>query len=123
MADNQLVILSKAFAVDIIGLCESLRERKKATAILNQLLRSGTSIGANIHEANYASSKADFINKFQIALKECYETDYWLEIFHDSKVRSDEEYSNMFSQCSKLRKLLIASVTTAKKNADKRFGS
>ncbi|MBQ7499517.1 MAG: four helix bundle protein [Clostridia bacterium] len=118
MADNQLVILSKAFAVDIIGLCESLRERRKATAILNQLLRSGTSIGANIHEANYASSKADFINKFQIALKECYETDYWLEIFHDSKVLSDEEYSNMFSQCSKLRKLLIASITTAKKNAE-----
>ena len=118
MAGNQLVILSKAFAVDIIGLCESLRERRKATAILNQLLRSGTSIGANIHEANYASSKADFINKFQIALKECYETDYWLEIFHDSKVLSDEEYSNMFSQCSKLRKLLIASITTAKKNAD-----
>ena len=96
MADNQLVFLSKAFAVDIIGLCESLRERKKANAILNQLLRSGTSIGANIHEANYASSKADFINKFQIALKECYETDYWLEIFHDSKVLSDEEYSNIF---------------------------
>ena len=119
MADNQLVFLSKAFAVDIIGLCESLRERKKATAILNQLLRSGTSIGANIHEANYASSKADFINKFQIALKECYETDYWLEIFHDSKVLSDEEYSNMFSQCSKLRKLLIASITTAKKNAER----
>ena len=119
MADNQLVILSKAFAVDIIGLCESLRERKKATAIINQLLRSGTSIGANIHEANYASSKADFINKFQIALKECYETDYWLEIFHDSKVLSDEEYSNMFSQCSKLRKLLIASITTAKKNAER----
>ena len=117
MADNQLVILSKAFAVDIIGLCESLKERKKATAILNQLLRSGTSVGANIHEANYASSKADFINKFQIALKECYETEYWLEIFHDSKVLSDEEYSNMSSQCSKLRKLLIASITTAKKNA------
>ena len=119
MADNQLVLLSKAFAVDIINLCESLKERKKATAILNQLLRSGTSIGANIHEANYASSKADFINKFQIALKECYETEYWLEIFHDSKVLSDEEYSNMFSQCSKLRKLLIASITTAKKNAER----
>ena len=119
MADNQLVFLSKAFAVDIINLCESIRERKKATAILNQLLRSGTCIGANIHEANYASSKADFINKFQIALKECYETDYWLEIFHDSKVLSDEEYSNMFSQCSKLRKLLIASISTAKKNAER----
>ena len=93
MADNQLVILSKAFSVDIIRLCENLRERKKATAILNQLLRSGTSIGANIHEANYASSKADFINKFQIALKECYEADYWLEIFHDSNMIPDEEYS------------------------------
>ena len=72
MTDNQLVIRSKSFAVDIINLCENLRERKKATSIINQLLRSGTSIGANIHEANYASSKADFINKFQIALKECY---------------------------------------------------
>lgn len=60
MADNQLVILSKAFAVDIIRLCENLRERKKATAIIHQLLRSGTSIGADIHEANYASGKADF---------------------------------------------------------------
>lgn len=118
MADNQLVILSKSFAVVIINLCEKLRERKKATAIINQLLRSGTSIGANIHEANYASSREDFINKFQIALKECYETDYWLDIFHDSKVISDEEYSNVFSQCSKLRKLLIASITTAKKNAE-----
>ena len=60
MADNQLIILSIPFAVDIIRLCENLRERKKATAIINQLLRSGTSIGADIHEANYASSKADF---------------------------------------------------------------
>ena len=56
MTDNQLVIRSKSFAVDIINLCENLRERKKATSIINQLLRSGTSIGANIHEANYASS-------------------------------------------------------------------
>ena len=116
MADNQLVILSKAFSVDIIGLCENLRERKKATAILNQLLRSGTSIGANIHEANYASSKADFINKFQIALKECYETEYWLGIFHDAGIITDEEYTDMYAQCSKIRKLLIASITTAKKN-------
>lgn len=115
MADNQLVIITKSFAVAIINLCETIRERKKASAIINQLLRSGTSIGANIHEANYASSKADFINKFQIALKECYETDYWLAIFHDSEMLSDEEYSNMFSQCSKIRKLLISSITTAKK--------
>ena len=117
MADNQLVMLSKSFAVVIIDLCEKLRERKKAVAIVNQLLRSGTSIGANIHEANYASSKADFINKFQIALKESYETDYWLEIFHDVAMITDEEYTDLFAQCSKIRKLLIASITTAKKNA------
>ena len=117
MSDNQLVLISKEFAVEIINLCETMRNRKKATAIVNQLLRSGTSIGANIHEANYASSKADFINKFQIALKECYETDYWLEIFHDSVIISDDEYTNMITKCSKIRKLLIASITTAKKNS------
>ena len=119
MSENQLVLLSKSFAIASINLCETLRERKKASAIINQLLRSSTSIGANIHEANYASSKADFINKFQIALKECYETDYWLDVFHDSKIISDEEYSDMILRCNKLRKLLIASITTAKKNAEK----
>ncbi len=116
MADNHLVILSKSFAVDTISLCDTLKSRKKASAIISQLLRSGTSIGANIHEANYASSKADFVNKFQIALKGCYETDYWLDIFHDSGIINEEEYSKMISQCSKIRKLLIASINTAKKN-------
>ena len=117
MGDNQPITISKAFAVEIIELCETARNRKKATAIINQLLRIGTSIGANIHEANYASSKADFISKFQIALKECYEADYWLEIFHDSSIIFDEEYANMFAKCSKIRKLLVASITTAKKNS------
>lgn len=116
MADNQLVILSKTFAVNVINLCDLLKNRKKASAIISQLLRSGTSIGANIHEANYASSKADFVNKFQIALKECYETDYWLDIFHDTEIVNEEEYSEMISQCSKIRKLLITSINTAKKN-------
>ena len=116
MADNQLVVLSKQFAVDVIHLCDTMKSRGKANAIINQLLRSGTSIGANIHEANYASSKADFINKFQIALKECYETDYWLEVFHEAEILTLEEYDRTFSQCSKIRRLLIASITTAKKN-------
>ena len=116
MSENQLVLLSKAFAVATMDLCEKLRERRKAAAVFNQLLRSGTSIGANIHEANYASSKADFVNKFQIALKECYETEYWLDVFHDAEIVTDEEYAAMFAQCSKIRKMLIASVTTAKKN-------
>ena len=119
MADNQLVTLSKQFAVDIIDLCEKAKERKKVSAIVNQILRSGTSIGANIHEANYASSKADFVNKFQIALKECYETDYWLDVFYKSGIIFDTEYEIMFAKCSKIRKLLIASITTAKKNSNK----
>ena len=119
MNENQLIKLSKSFAVDIIKLCERLRETNRNYAIINQLLRSGTSVGANIHEANYASSKADFINKFQIALKECYETDYWLDIFHDSEIISDEEFADLFSKCSKLRNLLISSITTAKKNMEK----
>ena len=116
MPDNPLVNLSKSFAVSMIKLCESVRARGKSTAIVNQLLRSGTSIGANIHEANYASSKADFISKFQIALKECYETDYWLGVFHDAQIITDEEFRASFIQCSKIRRLLIASITTAKKN-------
>jgi len=116
--DNQLVDLSKKFAINVIFLCNRIKESKKGTVLLNQLLRSGTSIGANIHEANYAASKADFINKFQIALKECYETDYWLEIFHETGIISDDDHKDLFSQCSRIRKLLIASITTAKNNAD-----
>ena len=119
MTENQLVALSKQFAVETIHLCDSMRSRGKATAIVNQLLRSGTSIGANIHEANYASSRADFINKFQISLKECYETDYWLGVFHEAGIISRVEYERMFLQCSKIRKLLITSVTTAKENSVK----
>ena len=91
-------------------------EKRKGNVLLNQILRSGTSIGANIHEANYAASKADFINKFQIALKECYETDYWLGLFKDTHMITEEEYKDLFAKCSKIRKLLISSITTAKEN-------
>ena len=116
MKENHLVELSKQFAVDIINLCTDIRENRKSNVLLNQLLRSGTSIGANIHEANYASSKADFINKFQIALKECYEADYWLELFKETNMITNDEYLDLYSKCSKIRKLLTASVTTAKGN-------
>lgn len=114
MAENQLIILSKAFAVNIVELCATIKGNKKVGVLINQLLRSGTSIGANIHEANYASSKADFINKFQISLKECYETDYWLDLFKTVGSISPEQYSDLFAKCSKIRKLLIASIKTAK---------
>lgn len=116
MKENLLIDLSKQFAVDVVNLCTEIKEHRKSNVLLNQLLRSGTSIGANIHEANYASSKADFINKFQIALKECYETDYWVELFKDTHIITDDEYEDIFAKCSKIRKLLISSITTAKEN-------
>lgn len=120
MKENKLVDLSKQFAVDIVNLCTDIKENRKGNVLLNQLLRSGTSIGANIHEANYVASKADFINKIQIALKECYESDYWLGLFKETKMITEDEYIEMYDKCSKIRKLLIASVTTAKKKqADK----
>ena len=120
MKENMLIDLSKQFAVDVVNLCTEIKEHRKSNVLLNQLLRSGTSIGANIHEANYASSKADFINKFQIALKECYETDYWLGLFKDTNMITQNEYDTLYSQCSKIRKLLISSITTAKSNMEQR---
>ncbi len=116
MKENPLVDLSRKFAVDIIRLYDTVRETKKHTVIINQLLRCGTSIGANIHEGNYAVSRADFINKFQIALKECYETEYWLDIMRDADIISEEIYNDYFCKCSKIRKLLSASLRTAKDN-------
>ncbi|NLL16516.1 MAG: four helix bundle protein [Clostridiales bacterium] len=79
LKENKLLELSVTFAVDVLKLCEKI---KGHYSLVNQLERSATSIGANIHEATYAQSKADFVSKFQIALKECYETEYWLELFH-----------------------------------------
>ena len=116
MKENKLIELSKMFAVDIVNLYTDIKENRKGNVLLNQLLRSGTSIGANIHEANYASSKADFINKFQIALKECYESDYWLGLFKETKMITEIEYADMYDKCSKIRKPLIASINTAKGN-------
>ena len=116
MKENTLIILSKQFAVDIVNLCENIKKSGKGNTLLNQLVRSGTSIGANIHEANYAASKADFISKLQIALKECYETDYWLDIFRRTDIIKEEKYKELYDACSKIRKVLIASLNTAKKN-------
>ena len=101
---------------NIKDISDKIKENRKSNVLLNQILRSGTSIGANIHEANYAASKADFINKFQIALKECYESDYWLGLFKETKMITEIEYTDMYDKCSKIRKLLIASINTAKGN-------
>jgi len=117
MKENRLIELSKHFAVSVVNLCTAIKDRGKSNALVSQFIRCGTSIGANIHEANYASSRADFINKLQIALKECYETEYWLGIFKDTAMITNEEYHSLYADESKIRILLISSINTAKENS------
>ncbi|MBQ7799305.1 MAG: four helix bundle protein [Oscillospiraceae bacterium] len=111
MAESKLRELSIDFAVKVIKLCETI---KGHYSITNQLERSATSIGANIHEANYAQSKADFVSKLQISLKECYETEYWLELFVKSGILEKEKIKEIYNQCGTIRRILIASINTAK---------
>lgn len=113
MKDNKLVDLSIKFSLDIMGAIDNI---KGHGALVNQLERSATSIGANIHEANYAQSKADFISKLQIALKECYETEYWLTLFEKSGLFNLENVKQLQNSCGTIRRLLIASINTAKSN-------
>ena len=101
------------FSIEILKLCEQI---KGHYSLVNQLERSATSIGANIREANYAHSKADFISKFQIALKECYETEYWLELMQKAEIISTETSSSLLHECGSIRRMLVSSVNTAKKN-------
>ena len=113
MAESKLRDLSIEFAVKVIKLCDSI---KGHYSLVNQLERSSTSISANIHEANYAHSKADFVAKVQIALKECYETEYWLELFVKSELIERETAKELYNQCGTIRRMLIASINTAKEN-------
>ena len=113
--ENKLVDLSMDFAIRIIKLCETV---KGHYSLVNQLERSATSIGANIREANYAHGKADFIAKLHIALKECYETEYWLELFVRAEILNKDTEADLHTQCGTIRRLLIASINTAKKNGN-----
>ena len=113
MAESKLRELSMDFAVKIIKTCETIKGHH---SLVNQLERSATSIGANIREANYAHGKADFIAKLQIALKECYETEYWLELFVKSEILSRDRSVELYNQCGTIRRILIASINTAKEN-------
>ena len=113
MTDSKLRDLSTDFAVKVIKMCDGI---KGHYSLVNQLERSSTSIGANIHEANYAHGKPDFIAKLQIALKECYETEYWLELFARSDILNRETAADLYSQCGTIRRILIASINTAKEH-------
>ena len=113
MSENKLIDLSMDFAIDIVNLCDNL---KCKASLVNQLLRSGTSVGANIHEANYAHGKPDFIAKLQIALKECYETEYWLELLKRTDKLAPETATELKNKCGTIRRVLISSINTSKQS-------
>ncbi len=114
MAESVLRNKSKEFAKQIIFLSREIKSEHKESVLTNQLLRSGTSIGANIHEAQYAQGTADFINKFEIALKECFESEYWLELLFETDYIKEEKYKKLIGDCGAIRKMLISTCTTIK---------
>ena len=113
MANSPLITKSKEFALQIIKVCNNIKQTKKESVLTNQLIRSGTSVGANIREAFYGHGTADFIAKLQIALKECSESEYWLELLIESGYYDDQQILEL---CIEVKKLLIASINTAKNN-------
>ena len=113
MVENKLADLSMDFAVKILKMTDGI---KGHYSLVNQLERSATSIGANIREAKYAHSKADFVSKLQIALKECYETEYWLELIQKSEIFIDDIIKSLLHDCGAIRRILISSINTTKTN-------
>ena len=103
---------SKRFAVRVVRLYNYLREEKKEYIIAKQVLRSGTSIGANIAEAEYGYSRRDFTSKLYVALKECAETLYWLELLYNTDYLNDKQYSDLRSDCDEIRKMLSSATKT-----------
>ena len=113
--DNAIYQKSFQFAVRIVNLCKYLQTEEKEYVLAKQVLRSGTSIGANVAEAQEAQSKADFTSKLNIALKEAKETDYWLRLLHATEYLSDAQFQSMISDCDEIESLLVSIVKTSKK--------
>jgi four helix bundle protein len=110
--DNKTIKeLAVELTVEITAICDSMKGR---SVFVNQLLRSCSSIGANAHEAKYAQSRADFISKLEIALKEAYETEYWIEILYKVNSMDELTYKDIIKKCGTIRRKLIASITTVK---------
>jgi four helix bundle protein len=117
MKENKLADISMDFSVQIINLVKYLKS-KHESVISNQIGRSGTSIGANIYEANYAQGKKDFVSKLEIALKEASETGYWLELLHRTGYIEDSTFDSLNDQCTTIRVMLVSSCRTAKRNME-----
>ncbi|WP_089681113.1 four helix bundle protein [Catalinimonas alkaloidigena] len=118
MADSIIAKKSYDFALLIIRTAQQLRHQHKEYVLTKQLLRSGTSIGANAEEATSAESRADFIHKMSIALKEARETSYWLRLLHDSNYLSDADFYQVHEQCREIIKILSSIILTTKKSAN-----
>ena len=114
MKENLLLDKSIAFAARIIRLHQHLVKNKRESVISKQIVRSGTSIGANISEANYGQSKADFVSKMHIALKEAAETEYWIRLLNMSEYIDDKTSNSLLNDFLEIKRILIASITTAK---------
>ena len=113
--DNVVEEKSFRFAVRIVKLNQYLRTKKKEYVLSKQLLRSGTIIGANVAESQQAQSRADFVSKLEIALKETSETKYWLRLLHATEYLSDSQFESINTDCSELEKLLVSIVKSTKK--------
>ena len=118
MADSVLREKSKDFAKQIVLLCRNMKQEHRESVLTNQLLRSGTSIGANIHEAQYAQGTKDFISKFEISLKEVYETEYWLELLFETGYIDEQMYKPIQNSCGTIRRMLISSIKTMKEKSE-----
>ncbi len=114
MADSVLRTKSKEFAKNIVCLCRKMKQNGVEAVLVNQLLRAGTSVGANVHEAQYAQGTKDFISKFEIALKECNESEYWIELIYETSGRTEDDFKVFKGTCIDLRRMLVASVKTRK---------
>ena len=114
MENNKNILREETinFAIEISDICDNI---KGCSVYINQLLRCSSSIGANVHEAQYAQGTKDFISKFEIALKECNESEYWLELLHETNSISEVEFKSFQKECIELRRMLVSSVTTLKK--------
>ena len=116
MKESVLRDKSYQFALRVIKLYKYISAEKKEYVLSKQVLRSGTSIGANVEEANQAQSKADFVHKLSIAQKEAFETDYWLRLLRDSEYLTATQADSLLNDCREVQKLLTTSIKTAKEN-------
>lgn len=117
MKDSEIRIRSKNLAIKIFSICDNIDTKKGRGVLVNQIIRSVTSIGANIYEANYGSSHADFLNKFRIALKECYETEYWIDMMQSVGCIDFETSRELLQEAGIIRRMIIKSINTMTSNS------